>query len=325
MSALDPPDNLSADERAVWLSAVQQIMEAGQLDRIDTNGLAAYVSAVISNRRAAELLRASDVLIDRDGRPAVNPALAVQQQTAQTIATFDRQFRLNYGRTQPAPERPAPAGGLRDQDVMQRALTGGARWCEQHSRWECVKQRKAGRGQCHGPAVKDASGQPTERCRIHDGRHTADRLADVLVRERTYGEPVKVSAEQALLGELWRTAGIVKWLGERVAELEADTLTWGAVSTARRYWGEFPGSETIERAGPHVLLDLYYRERQHLVKVAAQIMSHGLAARMVDAMQEQGVAFAKCIDAILHDLDLSDEQWQLVPAVVPSRLRELIA
>jgi hypothetical protein len=41
---------------------------------------------------------------------------------------------------------------------------GGARWCEQHRRLECTRQRHHGRGDCHGSAIRGL-----DACRLHSG------------------------------------------------------------------------------------------------------------------------------------------------------------
>ncbi len=315
-SPLDPPPNLDQASRAIWLDTLAHIMEAGTLSRLDAHSLAAYVAAVRNHQRATTLLASTDVLIEHDGKPATNPALGIQAQAARTIATFARQFRLTAAAPGQAPDdhaEPTPA----DQPTPAQRR---GRWCEHHHRWECTGHKKGGVDDCHQIALVS-----TGRCRLHDGRRKATVLAEQLVQHvPTYGTPLKISAERALLGELWNTAGIVKWLGEQVALLEASALTWGTSIKVERWWGEYPGSEQVARAGPHALLDLYYRERRHLVHVATSIISAGLAARLVDAAQEQGAASARVVDAILHDLGLSEEQWALVPTVVPRRFRELM-
>jgi hypothetical protein len=327
MADLDPPAGLDDARRAIWRATIAQVLEAGTIARLDLNSLTAYVSAVHTHQRATELIAASDVLIERNGKPVPNPALAVQTQSAQTIALFARQFRLTAHTTPdgqpddtPPPEhqpRPAVANGApapRDEHP--------GTWCEEHHRWECRAPKSRGRGPCHGIATRSG------RCSFHIGGPAAraNHLAAELVRrDAVYGTPEKITAEDALVGELWRTAGHVRWLGDRVAELEATALTWGTTQTVTRYWGEFPGQERVARAGPHILLELYDRERKHLVHVAAEIIRAGLAAKLLDTAQRQGEAYAKCTDAILHDLELSPAQWAQVPVVVPRRFRELMA
>lgn len=315
---LDPPADLDPESRAIWVDTLAHIMEAGTLQRLDVHSLAAYVAAVRAHQKATALITASDVLIDRDGKPAPNPAVAIQQQAARTIATFARQFRLTAA-------APGNAPDADHRDAAQPPMPAGdatpklGRWCEQHHRNECTAHTKAG-APCH-----QLANPRTGRCtRMHDGRSKAVVLAEKLDVLPTYGAPVQISAERALIELLWRTAGHVKWLGDRVAELETAALTWGTSQKVERWWGEFPGSETIQKSGPHVLLDLYYRERKALLEISVAIVSAGLAARLVDTAQELGTASARVVDAILHDLNLSDEQWALVPVVAPRRFRELM-
>ena len=309
---LDPPPGLAADRRAIWVDTVAQVMAAGTLERLDPNSLQAYVEAVWRQRRAATLLQQTDVLIEQGGQAKANPAVQVMDQAARAIAAFARQFRLNAA-TPGTPDQPA-----QPQNVPAPGVQPG-RWCEQHRRRECTSRNAKG-GDCHAIAKLT-----TGRCGFHDGRSKAVRLAEKLgVTIPTYGAPRRIRAEQAVLEELWRTAGHVAWLGDRVAALETEALTWGTTQSVHRWWGEFPGSEELRKAGPHVLLDLYYRERRHLVDVAMGILQHGLAARMVDEAKERGTAMAQLVDAILHDLDLSQEQWKRVPQVVPARFRELM-
>jgi P27 family predicted phage terminase small subunit len=335
MSDLDPPAHLSPAARTLWTQTVQAILEAGTITRLDPNSLTAYVSAVRSHQRATQILDRTDIMIERGGTPAhgqpgepgyrpatpgklaPNPALAIQRETAQVIATFARQFRLNAG--QP-PGQPADQPGQPTPMQEPQPMRPG-RWCEEHGRMECSGNRSRGRGICHGSVMAGLS-----TCRMHPGSNAAlKHLAAKLEREPTYGVPVQMTAEQVLVNRLWTRAGHVKWLGDRVGELEAAALTWGTDRIVEKWWGEFPGSETVRKAGPHVLLDLYDRESRGLEALAAKIVELGLASRLVTAAQEQGATFARVTDLILHDLDLSSEQWALVPEVVPRRFRELTA
>lgn len=318
MSALDPPAGMDDARRAIWRDTVQALLAAGTIAVIDVNGLAAYVTAVHTWRRAGDLLARSDVLIERDGRAVPNPALGVQAQAADIIARFARQYRLTAHRPEPVRAAEPMRGPAPGADPGPERAEDGTWYCAEHQTTHGHCRNKDGT-RCHGQLK---AGLLT--CRMHQGgAPEAKHVAAVLERERTYGEPVRISAADAILHELWRTAGHVKWLGERVADLEAAALTWGTERTVTRFWGEFPGSETVAKAGPHVLLDLYERERRHLVHVAAEILRVGLAERMLDTAKRQGEDYARVTDAILRDLDLTAEQWARVPEVVPRRFREL--
>jgi P27 family predicted phage terminase small subunit len=111
--ALEPPAGLDDDRRGIWRETVTAVLEAGTIARLDETSLAAYTEAVWNWRRATDLLRATDILIERDGKPAPNPALAIQAEAARVIAVFARQFRLTAGGLgqRPAAIEPQPAGG----------------------------------------------------------------------------------------------------------------------------------------------------------------------------------------------------------------------
>jgi hypothetical protein len=308
---LAPPADLSEAERGIWAETIREIEDAGTLFRLNLPSLRAYVSAVKGNREAAEILSRTSSVINRGGKAAVNPALSALDQTARVIERFAKSFRLTAAR----PGFPEPAASpVRDDQSMRPA---GAWFCEQHHKWHGSCHKKGG-DQCHGQLVKGLS-----TCRMHVGGASAKQLAAKLVREPTYGSPVKISSEDARVQELWRTAGHVRWLADRVAELEYEVLTFGTTREIEET-GDRQGTSRVREAKPHLLLDLYQRERKHLVYVSAQIISAGLADRLVRVAEAQGAAMARIVQSILDDLELSPEQLSRVPAIVPRRFRELM-
>ena len=123
----------------------------------------------------------------------------------------------------------------------------------------------------------------TDVCRMHGGsapqvRAAAERRLERAAAERaagTYGLPVEVDPLAALLGELYRTAGHVAWLGALVAELEH---VEGGESGLKQYRkGE--GGALWER--PSVWVELYQHERAHLAKVARDCLAAGVEERRV--------------------------------------------
>jgi len=143
------------------------------------------------------------------------------------------------------------------------------------------------------------------------------------------------------------TAGHVRWLRDRVQELEQSQLVWGTVRTEREADGEvitfggveaddedqtglvdvgsLPASKVIQAAGPAVWLDLYDRERKHLVGVCTAALRAGVEERRVRLAEQQGALVAQAIRAILADLHLSPEQEVRVGEIVPRHLRALAA
>ena len=81
-------------------------------------------------------------------------------------------------------------------------------------------------------------------------------MAEVRARASTYGKPLDVDPSTALLMEVHRSAGHVAWLND-------------AVSTQ-------PDVRTHEA---QVLVELYRREREHLVRVCRGALDVGVAER----------------------------------------------
>lgn len=222
-------------------------------------------------------------------------------------------------------------------------------------------------GTCHEPHVTryghesckghKRNGHPCTRppmrnqrvCPLHGGKTPAALAAaerrgqELVAREAvaTYGLPVDVSPTDALLEEVRWTAGHVRWLRDRVQELEQSQLVWGTTRTETEVGGSLqidldaagdvegvrsaPSNKIVQTAGPSIWLDLYDRERKHLVGVCTAALKAGVEERRVRLAEQQGELVARAIRAILADLGLSAEQQGLVAEVVPRHLRALAA
>ena len=185
-----------------------------------------------------------------------------------------------------------------------------------------------------GKPCGNAAGYKTDHpgagnCHFHGGsspngrKHATEEAARRAVV--TYGLPRDISPSDALLEEVRYTAGHVAWLREKVAELEDSDLVWGVIEQVDRGSGEFAGIDTTEAAKPNVWLELYYRERKHLVDVTKAAISAGIEERRVKLAEQQGAILVGVIRAILDDLHLSAEQQAMVSEVVPRRLRAVSA
>ncbi len=104
----------------------------------------------------------------------------------------------------------------------------------------------------------------------------------------TYGLPVKVSPTQALVDEIQWTAGHVAWLREPIQELEQQELTWGRTEYREGAGEKGAKWKSVDRAGANVLLDLYERERRHLVAVTTAALSAGIQERRVQIRRAAG-------------------------------------
>jgi hypothetical protein len=166
-------------------------------------------------------------------------------------------------------------------------------------------------------------------CRKHGGAApqnkaaAARRLAEekALAALETYGRQIDTTPTEALLEEVRWTAGHVAWLRERVQELEQAAVVWGKTETVEKTAGEWPGVDTTHAAAPNIWVDLYTRERKHLVDVCKAAIGAGIEERRVKLAEQQGALLAAVIQRILGDLNLSAEQRALIPEVVPRHLR----
>lgn len=166
-------------------------------------------------------------------------------------------------------------------------------------------------------------------CRNHGGsspqaKAAAQRRLQAADAERavtTFGLPREIDPRDALLEEVYRTAGAVDWLGARVRELQADQVVWGKAEEVEKTAGEFPGVDITHKAAVNVWVDLYNRERKHLVDVAKAAIAAGIEERRVRLAEQQGALLAGVIKNILGDLDLTPEQSAKVPEIVPRHLR----
>lgn len=178
-----------------------------------------------------------------------------------------------------------------------------------------------------GERCRNGHGPGGKVCGMHGGKarqvvaKAAKRTAAEKVKKMaaTYGLPVEITPERAILAEVHRTAGHVAWLEHQVHALTEGELVWGI--TRVKEGGEDRG--TTEEAVPHALLKLYQVERSHLAKVCADAIRVGIEARQVKLAEDQGAMVAQAIRAILDDLKLTAAQRAMVATVVPQHLRAL--
>jgi len=147
-------------------------------------------------------------------------------------------------------------------------------------------------------------------CRLHFGntpnhRNAAKRIMAAQAVE-TYGLPREVDPSDALLEEVWRTAGHVDYLAFQVRSHEPDELVYGQVESSESKAGESHVYAEKRQARPSVWLELYLRERKHLVAVCATAISVGIAERQVYLAEQQGRLIAECIRGVLDDLGVAD-------------------
>lgn len=183
---------------------------------------------------------------------------------------------------------------------------------------------------CTRPAGWGTNHPGIGRCKRHGGStpthalHAQREIARQAVA--TYGLPREIDPRDALLEEVYRTAGIVDWLTERIRALDPDALTWGTVSKkVDKQPGKEAGVEAVQKATINVWVEMHQRERRHLREVCRDAIAAGIEERRVKLAEQQGAMLAGAVRGILHDLGLSEQQWALVPEIVPRHLRALSA
>lgn len=192
----------------------------------------------------------------------------------------------------------------------------------------CQKHTKRGGKQCGAPSLEGV-----DACRLHCGgieRARAKGRANIAraaaeAAVHTYGLPRNVDPHVALLEEIARTAGHVDWLANVVTTLNQADIVWGIQSTEKGVGPKGPIDTTVHQAGINVWVDLYQRERRHLVDVCKAAISAGIAERQVQLAEAQGRLIADLLRQIIADpeLALDAERQEVARRVAARHLRAI--
>lgn len=193
---------------------------------------------------------------------------------------------------------------------------------------QCAAKTKRTGERCKGQAVTGS-----DKCRMHGlgaktrARELADeRASQALARVECdrLGIPVEVDPGEALLQELWETAGNVAFYRVLVQALpthpDPDEYHPPETEDDPGHWtrGD-PGvyGRTYHATGvptgegkPHILVALYNEERKHLAAVAASALKAGVEARRVEIEQQRAELMADVFRRVFDDpeLELTAEQ-----------------
>lgn len=218
---------------------------------------------------------------------------------------------------------------------------GGARWCQQHGRFECKAQRKHGAGDCHAIAIDG-----TPYCRMHAGVSLAVAKAQGQARITAFsalGGLPSIEPGYAVLASLhlsWLRLHLYAGLLEEqvavageAAQLMGGNFTDGAAEdqpsaehvaglightfAADKGAGIFASGEAVR-----ALVTLEAAERDRVVRFAKTAHDMGIAEREVKLAESQGQLLASVVRNILGDLELTAEQQELAPGVIQRRFRE---
>ncbi|WP_068325020.1 hypothetical protein [Janibacter terrae] len=191
---------------------------------------------------------------------------------------------------------------------------------------QCTATSKQSREQCKRNA---APGQ--EVCAIH-GAKSPQALQAAAKREQEaqaradahrFAARTDIHPADALLELVHYQAGIVTYWRARVEDVTDDDLVWGVTKHEDGFGAEGPIDKKTREAGPHVAYRLLTEAQDKLAAYAAAALKAGIDERRVRIAESQGAAIAGAIRAILDALNLTPEQAELVPQVVPAQLRLL--
>lgn len=167
-------------------------------------------------------------------------------------------------------------------------------------------------GMCCQPAGWGTDHFGFGSCKLHNGNTPTHIVAAEREKEKAamriiYGKEIDISPEDALLKEIRRTAGIVEHLAEQIADLEDPSKVF---------------VPTMFGTKPHHLIDVYQKERAHLVFSAKTAIQLGIAERQVRIAEEQGKMLAMVLQAFTldPDLELTPHQRAKVPTLLRKHL-----
>jgi hypothetical protein len=236
---------------------------------------------------------------------------------------------------------------MQPDDPMQGS---GAHWCDPHQRWECTRNAKTTRKRCHNPAFRGL-----DRCRMHAGERAEVAKARGEARMTAWsamsGEQV-VSDAAAVMGMLQMSWLRVHMLAALLEE------QFRKAQEARDHDGDARGEavgfdaaieEGQARSSPPVgpgaglightfsgvkdlgifasgeavrgLAQLEAQERDRCVKYAKAASDMKIGEEQVRLAEQQGAALAGVIGRILDALQLTPDQQERVPEIVPRELR----
>jgi hypothetical protein len=188
-------------------------------------------------------------------------------------------------------------------------------------------------GPCGRQAIDGSDVCPTHGARAPQVAAAAARRVETARAERavaTYGLSIAIDPFDAIMEEIARTYGHVKWLGEIIATMEVKDLVWGkTLEEAGKGTGQKEGNTAKVRseANINIWLALYKDERKHLVDVSKAAIQCGIAEREIRLLERQGQMMADFVRGFIDDPGLGFDQAmrQRAREIASQHLRMLTA
>lgn len=216
-------------------------------------------------------------------------------------------------------------GGLLDETHNP----GGARWCDEHRRLECTRNRTKGRGQCHQAAIRG-----TKVCQNHGGYSRAVLRAQGEARITAWSPngPATIDTNSAVLGVLQMThlrlstyaellRRQVATEGDTAGDAREDASPEASGLIGFRYGaGGKDGITYVQSEEVRALVTLEAAERDRVVRYAKTAHDMGISSRLTNLAERWGDIVATRISLMLDGLQLTPEQAALVPGLLQLHL-----
>lgn len=180
----------------------------------------------------------------------------------------------------------------------------------------CGAKKRKTEGLCTRPAGWGTDHVGYGHCKLHGGctptQVKGARREMAAEAAAMFGLPREIDPADALLEEVWRTAGHVAWLQRKIADFsEDDDLK------------QLDMSGKFEK--PAVWVELYQAERAHLARVCREAIAVGVEERITRVAERLGDLLAATFRAFIADpeLALSPTQHEVALRVADRQLRAL--
>lgn len=158
---------------------------------------------------------------------------------------------------------------------------------------KCGARKKSGKGTCTLTAGYGTTHLGFGNCKFHAGSTKAGIAYAARLKMEvdvvTYGGAIIVSPADALLQEVYRSAGHVHWLGQVIELARSDGLT----------------EKTIGGEQFNAWVRQYEREREMLRRAAESAIKAGVAEAQIRLAEAQARTLAAVIQAIFEDPELA--------------------
>ncbi|VXA92724.1 HGGxSTG domain-containing protein [Citricoccus sp. K5] len=199
----------------------------------------------------------------------------------------------------------------------------------------CGAKKKDG-NPCGASPAKGAT-----RCRRHGGntpqakgkakaRVTTEKAGRALRNLGYDSEAENINPAEALLRLVSDKYREVAWLRMQVDHIQAGNnpggttpLVWGVTGHEFGVGPDGPIDKTTESSDLNIYVRWLHTAEDQLARYASAALKAGVEQRQLDIREAEALIFVGAINSILTALQLTTEQQQLVPTIVPQALRAL--